>query len=95
MARAVGGEIGDEERAAAEGPLEAGEKAAAGMRVHGDLIVHPGHRVGLAVDRLAAGEVDCDGLHDRSRDLVAHAPSECRADRAPRAFRGNQPRFRL
>ena len=64
MAGAVGGEIGDEERAAAERALQAGEQSAAGVGVHRDLVVHPGHRVGLAVDRLAGREIDRDRLHD-------------------------------
>ena len=72
MAGAVGGEVGDEERAAAERARDAGEQAAAGMGVHRDLIVHPGHRVGLAVDRLARREIDRHRLHDVAGNLVAH-----------------------
>ena len=70
-------EIGDEKRAAAEGALETGEEAAAGMRVHRNLIVHPGHGVGLAIDGLARGEIDRHRLHDIAGYFIAHwhAPS--------------------
>ena len=37
------GEIGDEQTAAAQRPADRGEKAAAGIGVHLDLIVHPAH----------------------------------------------------
>src|ERR1700722_2784301 len=74
MAGAGGGEIGDEERAAGERALEAGEEAAAGMRVHLDRVVHPGHGVGLAVDRLAGAQIDRHRLHDRAGNFIAHRP---------------------
>jgi hypothetical protein len=72
MALAPRGEVGDEERAAAERAREPGEEAACGMRVHRHLIVHPGHRVGLAVDRFAGREIDRHGLHDGAADCIAH-----------------------
>ena len=54
-------------------------QAAARVRVHLDLVVHPAHRIGLAVDGLAGRKVDRHGLHDRSVDLVAHrAPHDRR-----------------
>ena len=69
---ALGGEFGDEERSPAERARESGEEAAAGMRVHSHLIVHPGHRVGLAVNRFAGREIDRHRLHDIAADRVAH-----------------------
>jgi hypothetical protein len=47
-------------------------KAAAGVGVHRDLIVHPSHGVGLAVDRFAGREVDCHRLHHCAGNLIAH-----------------------
>ena len=75
VAGAAGGEVSDEERAAAEGALQPGEEAAAGVGVHRHLVVHPRHGVGLAVDRLAGRKVDRHRLHHGSGNLVLHRSS--------------------
>ncbi len=64
--------VSNEKTAAAETARKPGEEPAAGVRAHVDRVGHPAHAVGQAEHALALLEVDGDGLHDRTGDLVLH-----------------------
>ena len=93
VARALCGEVGDEQAAAGEAALQARQEAAAGVGIHDDRIVHPGHGVGLAVDLLAGIEVDRHRLHHRAGNLELHAtpPSGERATETIEQGRAQSP----
>src|SRR5260221_10432084 len=95
MAFSFGGEIGDEETAAAQATLQTGEKAAASMRIHPDTIIHPGNRMGLAVNSFARVKIDFPRLHGGAVQLVLHVASlsRCGRDLARPAGRFHRPRF--